>query len=216
MHYHLQLLNCIHTHPYLFIQHVSFHILWVIWACLMSTKSTTTLKVNQETSFIAFYVPPQNWKGVRSKTILRPWHCKMNIWLPKMEPKKITSISNTVPKVVGFGHEQIMHGLLPEKCSKPTIKWLAKNKNKPLRYPTCEGRERRKEGRKGEKKCMESISDFEIVDDPISKMFHLLQQIYKTQTIWSAIPSCCPNRWANLEKMMAKMIMILVIWFDLF
>jgi hypothetical protein len=47
---------------------------------------------------------------------------------------------------------------------------------------------------------MESISDFGIVDDPISKMFHLLQQIYKTQTIWSAIPSCCPNRWANLEK----------------
>jgi hypothetical protein len=44
---------------------------------------------------------------------------------------------------------------------------------------------------------MESISDFGIVDDPISKMFHLLQQ---RQTIWSAIPSCCPNRWANLGK----------------
>jgi hypothetical protein len=63
---------------------------------------------------------------------------------------------------------------------------------------------------------MESISDFGIVNDPISKMFHLLQQIYKTQTIWSAIASCCPNRWANLEKKMAKMIMILISWFDLF
>ncbi len=184
----------------MFIQHASFHILWFIRACLMSTKSTATLKVSQETSFIAFYVPPQNWKRVRRKTILRPQRCKMNIWLPKMEQKKITSISNTVPEVVEFGHEQIMHGLLPEKCSKPTIKWLVKNKKKPLRYPTCEGREGTKGKNKRKKKCMESISDFGIVDDPISKMFHLLQQIYKTQTIWSAIPSCCPNRWANLEK----------------
>ncbi len=132
----------------MFIQHASFHILQLIQACLMSTKNTTILKMNQETSFITFYVPPQNWKKVRSKTILG---CKMNIWLPKMEQKKVTSISNTVPEVVEFEHEQIMHGLLLEKCSKPTIKWLAKNKKKPLKYPTCEGREGRKEGRKGKK-----------------------------------------------------------------
>jgi hypothetical protein len=48
----------------------------------MSTKSTTTLKVNQKTSFITFYVPPQNWKRVRSKTILR---------LPTLQNEYMTS-----------------------------------------------------------------------------------------------------------------------------
>jgi hypothetical protein len=57
--------------------------------------------------------------------------------------------------------------------------------------------EKEERNERKQKKCMESISDFGIVDDPISKMFHLLQQ---RQTIWSAIPSCCPNRWANLGK----------------
>ncbi len=84
-------------------------------------------------------------KELEAKLSLDSQRCKMNIWLPKMEQKNITSISNSVPEMVEFGHEQIMHRLLLEKCSKPTIKWLAKNKKKALRYPTCE----RREGTKG-------------------------------------------------------------------